>query len=750
MKINNISHVGILYILIIGGINHLFDIPEIYAAFLALPGFIIIPFLLGTFILALLNLNKSHYIIDGSLLSFTCKWLIGLIFLTIYAMFLDGFGIFNIYIYIISILLIALGGGFSKHSQLNIDKITILDVVVVFLIFLSGFASLAIKLAPFPLLLELDHFRINVEIIKIFGENIISYEYPYLPWLPLLMVILTLIFNVDSFSLFWTGQFLSHIIFPASIYLFTYQISKNKSISLISAVLSPWFVWSKTIALHRFIPQTALYILFPIILAGVYNFSEKYKIHRNQDGRRVFLVVLFILTILTIYISQTFSISLPTLQHQPIYRISSLALFVGISFAMIKYSLKNTNYLNVSIFILISFSALLVIHTIMAPVAAVLISFFVFFTMYMKKHFNQSRYIIFFALLIIVLLLYTNSFEKTFLMPDILNNPSYDYWSITPSMKQTIIVSSYTLPVLFLFFLGSVLMLMESNPYMLLVAVFVLLTFIYFPNPPILVRNLLFFTPFIASITAIIVHKIYNYPRRNNSNILFICIIIALLITSLTLPGLRMMNSIQYTGQLNNEDYISFYNQEELKGGYWLKDNLKDDFIIVSDPTSQLIFHGLSSGQHIGETSSITPYGETILRQIITVNSSNESYELINWIMVQNLSEDYIETTKSFFKKRILDRYKANKYSINLENKKVILIITPRTIKYAREEMDWSRFREDVNLNPPTVIQVPGIKDGKPHLNKFYNSEYFIPLYSIENKLYIFGVNPEPGKPFEI
>jgi hypothetical protein len=141
-----------------------------------------------------------------------------------------------------------------------------------------------------------------------------------------------------------------------------------------------------------------------------------------------------------------------------------------------------------------------------------------------------------------------------------------------------------------------------------------------------------------------------------------------------------------------------------------------------------------------------------VLNKIITAEESNESYNLICWIRSHNLSEEYKATNESFFKERIIERYKAHRYPMNFEGKNVVLIVTGRTIKEAMGQMNWSKFNpyENINYIQPTIVQVPKIQDGQENLNKFYNEYYFTPLYTIDNKIYIFGVNPEPGKPFKI
>ena len=52
-RILTIDSIGLMYILVVGGLCHILLVPEIIKGFLALPGFLIIPYLVGNIFMSL-------------------------------------------------------------------------------------------------------------------------------------------------------------------------------------------------------------------------------------------------------------------------------------------------------------------------------------------------------------------------------------------------------------------------------------------------------------------------------------------------------------------------------------------------------------------------------------------------------------------------------------------------------------------------------------------------------------------------
>ncbi|CEG13808.1 membrane hypothetical protein [groundwater metagenome] len=235
------SLMGFLYIIIAGALCYILPIPEIVKGFLALPGFLIIPYLIGN-IFTPLNLFEDN-VWQSKISRGIISWMLGLILLVVSAIIFVK--IFPIIYYMLFILVIIAVKILTRRNHPIGNQAKILKLIktnyteIIILVLIISFPLILIKgISTFPLNYMVDPFHFSISAHQVMNHSLITQGFGYFPFIEIIVGIMSIIYNINPFTLFWTGAFFSYSALPVGTYLLVYQLSKNKKFSLIASLLA--------------------------------------------------------------------------------------------------------------------------------------------------------------------------------------------------------------------------------------------------------------------------------------------------------------------------------------------------------------------------------------------------------------------------------------------------------------------------------------------------------------------------------
>ncbi len=115
-KVFTLDSIGLLYILVVGSLCYILPIPEMVKAFLALPGLLIMPYLLGKTTSILIEKFLRIDLGLDTVSSFIMYWCIGTILMVIIAYFLNYLWLFYAQSYTLLILFLMSPAVFYKKK----------------------------------------------------------------------------------------------------------------------------------------------------------------------------------------------------------------------------------------------------------------------------------------------------------------------------------------------------------------------------------------------------------------------------------------------------------------------------------------------------------------------------------------------------------------------------------------------------------------------------------------------------------
>lgn len=307
----NLNLFSIVYIIAAALMCNIFQLPDIIKAYLALPAFLIFPQQVGEFTFGIINkiIGATHFDFDP-ISRYIIAWLTGLITLFLSLLLLVNQPYWNLNLFIILVLLLIIVTDIYKFRVLNnfafnefIESIKIYkkiqsqnlsNIIIIVIFIIIGISSVAfLKIdQPTPLMCS-PIYNYTFKILEFVEGDVFFIRLGHMPIIPLLIGLLSKLFNVNYIWLFSTSYVINFILFPIGIYLFSYEVSKDRILSLFAAFLSPWVIGS--IVLHNFSTKPLLSVLFPFLLYIIYKNKMIKKLNFNE-----LLLVLSITYIITV------------------------------------------------------------------------------------------------------------------------------------------------------------------------------------------------------------------------------------------------------------------------------------------------------------------------------------------------------------------------------------------------------------------------------------------------------------------
>lgn len=742
------SLVGFLYIIITGALCYILPIPEIVKGFLALPGFIIIPYLTGNIFITSNFLNEKSW--ESKVTNLFFLWMLGLILLIVVATVLGSFSFFNFFYYAIGILII-IGIKFlldkmygKKHSFLfnltcvfDIIKRNYKEVIVVTLI-TSLPLILLMGLSPFPANLEGDTLRFCLESQQILHYSLIPKEAGYFPFLPIIVAYISILFNIHPYTLFWTGTFISYFVYAFGIYLLGYQISKNKQFSLIMVLFAVFPFYTKTMSLYRFIPQTWIYFIFPWVLLIINKILSDFIKTQEVIKQKQFFMKISIIYLVVLIVSYFLVIKIVPIDGLDSVAKTTHFIFVLLLF-IISFSLvfNKANSFMISIVLL---GAIFLHHSMGLLVVVLLMTYLCLgylLNFVNKKNMKYYRMIIF---SIVFLLIITICLQVPTLLP--LSTP-YDmpYYTFGDfSVKADLLTYAFPYLLFSLFVIGIIYISLARHDQfidMLFLILSLVSLFIYFLPIDVLLRILPMFAVFFIYVSTKGFFWIKCQLSFHKKGIFSFLLIMAIMLPMLFSPILNFINDVRIEGSDNNQ--LSIFTQEEYDASLWIEKNVPNA-LIISDPWTQLVIGGLSGSQYFESDVKINK----VIKKIIMSSSSEDTYNQTMLILSQKVTFNYSEIKNDdLFTMFIMTSFKGQRFEKNLDltKKDALLIITPRTIEYGKSPYFWYPSKTKSFL---TKDQFPVtntfLEESNPLISKFYNDNRFELIYHKNGKLYVFKV----------
>jgi len=719
-----ISRIGVTYILIAGAICHLLPVPEIIKAFLALPAFVIIPIQFGKSIPFLWTFCNKNFDADKDInfvIFHVLSWCVGFLFISLVAMLLFAIGAFNLWIFTLFIITVIIYSCFLQKGNINFNfKLKSLPI---FLVLILSSLSVPLFIAyyhSYPFIWGYDVLRHAHYTLRIVDFNFLTYSTSYFPGFYVLMSMLSGMFNLHPYTLFWASKYLLSLIFAFGLYFFSYSLSKDKRIALLSAFIGVWiYIYKFRDTFHSIYslqPKTLLFVLLPFLLGAIILSYDRFrlKLHDNKGLIKIFLLSLGI--IILIFFSNFLFFSKEVSSYYHIKIPLSLTLILIVLFGIHK---KLARPEEKSLFLVLSIvgSIMLFIHlTVGLALYFLVLLALVIYTFFLDK--KHGSYILYAMLLsfFFILLVLNNLNLLINLYPQL---PS-EFAMISLSLKLEALETGYTKIVLLLFIIGILLSLIKREK---LESVFILsvLFFIYFLPISSIWRILIATTPFVTYFAAKSIVAALSSLNKHGLKI-------ALSFLSLFIVIILLANGMQaYQNELTwkseeVENLTLRYYENVINTADWMRNNTSENTLIISDPMTMHFLAGLSDRIYVSR--SLDPEKIALLHKILSQDSAKEISDEI-WGL--NFSSPYPnEIIPSFSDSRCISLYKIENNRID-----VFVVVTGSTTKFISDK----RYAEG-------YVRVPGgyHKIDENTLKNFQDERYFIKMLEIPDMVYLFKV----------
>ncbi len=734
---------SLLYILTLSIILHIFIISDLIKTFLALPAFLIIPYQFGRSIIYTLNLNKNINSFDV-VSRFIILWIFGVYTILILTQMI-WFLIRSAMFICIAILVAIATPNIVKFTLFkNIKKsfnhryLKISDhsdsILITFIIIVFSITPLLIykSIQPYPLHGSHSYFNFNKETLEfINGESFnIALRQAYFPIQQLLVGLLSVVYNFDPFSIYYSLPFLFYITYAFGLYAFSYQVLRNKYVSLLSAFVGLWLMHSIFYKyIYMTVPRSWLHAMSPWLIYLV----QKNILRENTKDKFSFGYT--ILSILAVAIV-TFFIRVSI---NP-FRIYLHILFFSFMFILFIYLLKKNKKIFLTILITIF---IILLHTYEGCLLLIMIiAYITFFYIYRVLFISNKIKNISKILIVTIVFIFISSqslglltFNDNFVISKYLFGEKWtgSQADVNFNMKYERMVEANTYLMFIFFFLSILLGLIKIEIVPISLANLVGM-FIYF-LPEGFTQRASYLLPFFPIVLSYGIFYIINILKINKNNkILSSIILFVILIIFLPSIFTPFYNEIKYYYSRNT--YKSVFEKYEYDTAVWIKNNLPKDTLVLSDPFTTQIIVGVSDRySYIAHRWKFEKeyYIEDLERirslkyKFFLSNNSTESF-----IFAHNL-RNLLSVNYSI--KTLYYLHNNTEYIIGPVNKispnaTIIVVISPRTSKWLEQRGYFGYFdkispRESVNLSL---------------FKSILDNKYFELIKIVDNKVYIFRV----------
>ncbi len=736
-RLLTIDSIGLLYIIVVGGLCHILPIPEIIKGFLALPGFLIIPYLVGKpilfqtkklFHIQHINLDVTSNCVLSCLYGLFVAWLL-------YAFF----WLFNIsfVIFVGTIFIFIIVTNTHNYKFLNIHyniskyiKIKKYDIIVILLIVLI-YLSYMLSQYTIPTMGSYAQYAFVFFSNSLLMDNPISpLGGTYLPYIPLLYGINSLIFNVLPYSLTKILPFLLSIIFVSGIYKFTYQLTKNKRFAIFSVFISVWvfeMVYIKSFLSS--IPRTLLLSIFTWTLFLIQKHFLNKSIGKKID------VPLFLYSIslgLFLFIFIFIIGSYINTEYKYIFNLFGILTFFFLMLFL--YSRLSTNK-NVFLLFGIIVFALISTHFNEGLLYVFLMFVYVLSYIFLNSDKYCKKYKVFMIVVAIVIFLfvslqYTNVIqfkESSILSMHVFKHGVTEDIDMLFSAKYNMLKNSNSLIIWSFFFIGFIFAFFSKFKFMQAVAFssIIMYFFYFFPENQFIRASIGQTIIFFSIVITFMIFEIQNFLKIYFSNkYIYNFVVVFVIFITLILGAVEphLNNAEELCAQKKT---LQMFEQYEVNTFQWITLNTPKDTIIFSDPYTANSIKFISFRNDYfapGWLSEIEYSNQSIknmdkMKEIFDTENGEELYK-----KMMNFKEEILEQNIEQGNLKIV----PTKW-INIDSP-IYIVVSGRTCEWLRSEK-----RIVVTYSVPTNFEI-----NEQCINKFNDKRFFEQVYADENKIYIF------------
>jgi len=509
-------------------------------------------------------------------------------------------------------------------------------------------------------------------------------------------------------------------------FAFSYALSKDKRISILSATIAPWiYIYGFSDSFHSMFaiqPKTMLFALLPFLFYLIIKSIKRTHMIKNEYFNKEIMKAIFfsLLVVFMLFLSKIIIL-------RPYFDIF-LVLYLFFILFIVRIIFKKTSDDFKYIFLIFTIvgSTMVFIHMPMgfASFSIVLGSVFLYFLLLKEDKKNSLLYILIFFMFIFVALEIMNVISIPILKPESMSSNvgglPEEFAFLDISQKTHAFIDGYTPLILFLFVIGFIFSLPKRKE---LTYIFIIsfLLFIFFLPIEAIYRILVAVTPFICYFASVGITKIYlinNSVKKNRMyfGVFFIVCIGALLIFNLP----NNYQSSQFTSEDSKRDAVNYMN-DILIASDWIKKNTNKNTIIISDPFTMYQIAGFSDRAYISR--SLSPERIYFLYDILS-SPQKEMYKKIDSLDPTLKSNGVVEVLPD----GCIQLYPPT----NKSDWEKLIIITETTM----------RFMETYKKGDVFVTSGRSPID-KIFLNNFNNTLLFEKVYSIDDKIYIFRVKKQ-------
>jgi len=631
--------------LLLAFINYFFPFSDFIKSFIALPSMLLLPMQFGfSLITCWEKLTKKKLMPQSASTAFVfLSWCTGTIAIVLLSVLFVPLGSFNAYVVLLLVILASLlslpNNMFDRIMEKSLRSTGSLYVLTSACMGILPFIYIRLH-SSFPYMLAFDQFGHSMHIIQFLEGHLAIRIYDAIY---ALVALPSQMFNITPLLLFWSAPLVLYICLPLGVYLFTYQVSRNRWLSLLSAVVSAWaFGGGMVVDMHYFLNRNIIYVLFPISLyVGT---LDSIKIRGAKDKCK-YAAALFVIPVL-FYVMVSPAFYCTTLINwpgsikmllSPFYALAEPAVFMGLPmmsnqhfyalmvavviFLLLRQWLKIEN---LSVWFLLSLTAFF-FHLEMGLVFSILFLLYILLPLLNKNYGNLIRftvlslsaicflYFLFRWLNIdnIIVRYLLNAIEA--IPNQLLIGKEGTGYIFDFSWKVEYLKSAYSTFILLLSAVGLVSSIKDFSKNKWFLTGFFLssiIAFLYLLPYPYAFRLLTFLTPFIGFYSAYAVSSFYSLvhgslPGKNwvlkikgfTKRIRLRPLLFLLILSLVLVPSLTSAYDyyIKYFSPVYNyEGNLTTYTPLDIEAAKWLKKNTPYETIIVSDPYTINILGSLS------------------------------------------------------------------------------------------------------------------------------------------------------------
>lgn len=741
-----IEKIFVIYIVLCVIVCNLLPIPELIKGFLTMFSFLIVPYLIGNIILT------SRFVRDiikiSDLISyFVLSWSLGVVITILSIVFLYATYLLDIKSYSFFVIGVLLSYYFyflifkskllkARYPEISFSQEKISSIGIV-LVIISIYVLFMFYFNPFPLWTDYDiHALHNPLSSKLINFNEISVTQSYIDSISILTAVLCILFNTDTYTFSWVcGHFLFPIIAALGAYLFfvAFVDKKYRPFIIFMVFLYVWLFFVKDIDRLTYKPNTLVYLLIP----WMFFFIKKNIVPFLTDKKLRYTSSLFMLfgatfssIILYIFIKETLYMG----PNVFIY----ITLYLILLYAILAYLSATRRHIFLSLFLLSVISSVLLLnHGDMGLSTFVMVIIYLISVVIIAKNpKNTNTFALFFGimLLFIIFLGYYNYIN----LPEVSFNPPgwSEAWSYMDTSKKVDFFFSY-FPhdlIFLLILIGGYKITKRLATNRSVIAIMVVLlvftTFFFFINTSQIGRVIQGAYLFGLILVLYGISELFELLKFENKQITkIIRLFVILLIVVISVNIVVEKNVFEIEKWINMTGKFSMILPYEYSSGIWIKNNVAEKTLILSDPQTMVMISSISDKMGVPSVTGNMKI-QNDLFNALNSSTSIEAYNNIHKLLKdENMTKLYaIYASESKASQEWVKRQQQNLTS-------AVVVIEGRTCYWIKHKKRKEYFKPR-SFYPMTEC--------KKISNIFFNDTYFTFLHNESDQIYIFRVNDLP------